>query len=101
MELVQVQDNQLTVNEEVIKQLKEFEIEKAKMDLKEKEIKQAILQAMEEHNIKSFENDDIKITYIASTTRETVDTARLKEEGLYDLYKKVSSVKSGVRLAYK
>lgn len=98
---VQVQDNQILVNQEVIKELKEFEILKTQMDLKEKEIKQAILQAMEEHNIKSFENDDIKITYIAETTRETVDTARLKEEGLYDLYKKVSSVKSGVRLSYK
>ena len=98
---VQVLDNQILINEEIIKELKEFEILKTQMDLKEKEIKQAILLAMEYHNIKTFENDDIKITYIAPTTRETVDTARLKEEGLYDLYKKVSNVKSSVRLSYK
>ena len=98
---VQVLDNQILINEEIIKELKEFEILKTQMDLKEKEIKQAILQAMEEHNIKSFENDDIKITYIAETTRKSVDTARLKEEGLYELYTTSSNVKASVRLSYK
>ena len=101
MELVTVKDNQIAVAQEVIEELKNFEIEKARIEIKEKELKQALLNAMEENNIKKFENDDIRIIYVASTTRKSVDTARLKEEGLFDLYSKESAVKASVRLEYK
>lgn len=101
MELVTVKNNQIAVAQEVINELKAFEIEKAKIEIKEKELKQALLNAMEENNIKKFENDDIRITYVAPTTRKSVDTARLKEEGLFDLYSKESAVKASVRLEIK
>lgn len=101
MELVKYENNQIKLAEDVIAELKAFEVQKAQMDIKEKELKQAILNAMEEHGVKKFENDDIRITYVAPTTRKSVDTARLKEEGLFDLYSKESTVKASVRLEYK
>ena len=43
----------------------------------------------------------MKITYKAPSTRKTVDTARLKEEGLYDFYTKESPVKSSLVVTFK
>ena len=101
MELVKVQDGHITVAEEVMKKLHDFQVMKAEMDLQEKEIKQAMLKAMENNDIKSFENDFVKITYKAPTTRKTVDTAELKAQGLYDMFVKESPVKSSVMLTWK
>lgn len=101
MELVQVKENQIAVSQQVIEELKAFEVQKAQMQIKEKELKEALLKAMEENNIKKFENDDIRITYIGPTTRVSVDTKKLKDEGLFDLYSKESVVKANVRLEYK
>lgn len=101
MELVKVQDGHITVAEEVMKKLHDFQVKKAEMDLQEKEIKQAMLKAMEDNDIKSFENDFVKITYKAPTTRKTVDTNELKAQGLYDMFVKESPVKSSVTVSWK
>ncbi|HCY07230.1 MAG TPA: hypothetical protein DHS57_08320 [Erysipelotrichaceae bacterium] len=100
-QLVKVNNNEILVNQETINILKAFEVKKAEMDILEKELKQAMLQAMEQQGIKSFENDDIRITYIAETTRKTVDTKALKEQDLYDKFTKESKVKANVRLEFK
>mgnify|MGYP000009354495 CR=1 FL=1 len=101
MELVKVQDGHITVAEEVMKKLHDFQVKKAEMDLQEKEIKQAMLKAMEDNDIKSFENDFVKITYKAPTTQKRVDTEALKEQDLYDMFLKETPVKSSVMLTWK
>lgn len=101
---IKIVENQIELPEAVrfaLQKLKEFQITKQEMDNQEKEIKQAIQKAMEENGIKSFENDDVKISYVAPTQRVSVDTAKMKEEGIYDLYTKTSEVKASVRLTYK
>ena len=67
------------------------------------EIRGNIKEAMEKYDVKKFENDNLAITYIAPTTRTGLDTGRLKEEQptLYEEYKKVSPVKSSVRIKVK
>lgn len=99
MELVRVENGNITVAEEVMKKLHDFQVMKAEMDLQEKEIKQAMLNAMEKNGIKSFENDFVKIAYKAPTTRKTVDTNELKAQGLYDMFTKESPVKASVTLS--
>ncbi len=84
-----------------MRKLHDFQVQKAQMEMQEKEIKEAILAAMENNDIKSFENDFLKVTYKAPSTRKTVDTKALKDEGLYDLYTKESPVKSSVVLTWK
>lgn len=101
MELVKVQDGNITVAEQVMQQLHDFQVQKAQMDLQEKAIKEALLKAMEENGVKSFENDFVKVMYKAPTTRKTVDTNALKEQNLYDLFVKESPVKSSVTLTWK
>ena len=45
-----------------------------------KELKNELMQAMENRGIKSYETDRIKITYILPSTREIIDSKRLKSE---------------------
>ena len=101
MELVRVENGHITVAEEVMKKLHDFQVKKTEMEMQEKEIKQAMLKAMEDNDIKSFENDFVKITYKAPTTRKTVDTNELKAQGLYDMFVKESPVKSSVTVSWK
>lgn len=68
---------------------------------KSKKIKEAILKEMEERGIESIEIDDVKITYKAPTTRVSVDTNKLKEDGLYQKYTKSSDVKSSILISIK
>ncbi len=76
---------------------------KKQMDEQEKQLKQALLEAMEHYGIKSFENDQIKLTYVEPTTRATIDTAKLKKfhPDVAELCTKTSDVSASVRVTLK
>lgn len=99
--LIAVENGSIVVAEDVLERFHEFQVLKAKMEMEEKKVKEALLQAMEEHGIKSFENDFVKITYKAPTTRKSIDSNALKEQGLYDAFLKESPVKSSVVMTWK
>jgi predicted phage-related endonuclease len=80
------------------------------MEKKKKEMEQAaaetrklIIKAMKEQGIKSFENDLLKMTYIAPFEKESIDTARLKKElpEIAKKYLKQSQVKESVRITLR
>lgn len=80
-------------------------IDNLKKQIKEAEEKQKILQnafleKMEESGTKSIVTDFCKITYIASSTREGVDTKLLKQEmpEVFEQYKKTTVIKPSVRI---
>ncbi len=100
-DLVTVKNGELVVADEVINELQDFYVEKTKMELKEKELKKAIQIAMEKNNILSFNNEKVGINYIKEGSRDTVDVDKLKEQGLYDIFKKTSIVKPSVRITWK
>ena len=58
---------------------------------------------MEQNNIIKLETDELAITYVAPTDRESFDSKSFKadHQDLYDEYVKMSSVKSSVRLKVK
>ena len=70
---------------------------------KNEEIKEQIKISMEENEVKKYENDYISITYIAPTTKTTVDSKLLKEryEEIYKECSKISNVKSSIRIKVK
>lgn len=94
--------HQLEVAKEIINQIINFETLKAEMDLKEKELKAEILNAMKEHNISHWETNDgsIKATYKASYPKTIIDSKRLKEElpDIAEEYSKTSQVSESVTL---
>lgn len=104
--LVQYANNELQVEEinnkisEVIADLKS---KQENLENINKEIKEKILATMEENGEKKFENEFISITYVAPTTRTTVDSKKLKDEQpqIFEQYSKVSNVKSSVRIKVK
>lgn len=104
------QGRQLAVAGELLDQIaeaeekiKNFELLKKEVEAHNETLKAKLLEAMKTQGIKSFENDALKITYIEPTTRETIDSKRLKEERpeIAEQYKKISKVKDSVRITLK
>lgn len=98
------QANLQCLNEQAIAELETniLAMEKAEMTIKE--YKDKILKEMEERNISQIKiGKNITISYIAPTTRESIDTAKLKKEMpvVANKYKKVSNVKASVRITTK
>ena len=67
------------------------------------DMREVIKTAMEQYDVKSFENDNIKMTYIAPTERKSIDSTRLKKEHpeIAEAYQKVSPVKASVKIEIK
>lgn len=101
MELVNVTNGQIEIQQEALSKLKSFQEYKKEMDKLEKDIKKDILEAMESNGIKSFENDVVKITYVESCTRTTIDTKLVYELGLMHHLSKETPVKSSVKVTWK
>ena len=76
---------------------------KKQLEDQEKQLKQKLVEAMETYGVKIFENDLIKMTYVAPTTRSTIDSARLKKDhpAIAEQYSKVSDVAASVRVTLK
>ena len=63
-----------------------------------KEMKESILKEMEDRGLSKVEIGDVTITYKQPTTRVSIDTKKLKEDGLYDKYSKISNVKGSISI---
>lgn len=76
---------------------------KKQMDEQEKQLKQKLVEAMEIYGVKSFENELIKMTYVAPTTRSSIDSTRLKKDHphIAQQYTKVSNVAAFVKVELK
>jgi predicted phage-related endonuclease len=99
-ELVKVEDGKIIVEQDIVKQIREFEQFKAEMDLKEKHLKEALKEAFEQYGITSWSTDGLSAKYKSATTRKSIDTKRLKEElpDIYEEYIKESNVASSISL---
>lgn len=103
MELIKIENDVAVLNAETSTKIAEFERQLKAIKEKEDELKQAILNEMEENNIIKLETDDLTITYIATSDRETFDSKSFKadHQDLYDEYVKMSPVKSSIRIKVK
>ena len=103
MELVKYENEKLVVDKDFTKEYAEFQKQVAKMDMKLKEVKEALKEAMEKHGLTGYEDEYIKVSYRKATQRTTVDSKRLKEElpDVYLEYSKVSDVSSSVSIEAK
>ena len=100
-EIITVTNNQIQIQQDFIERYRAFQEQKALMEIEEKELKKALLEAMEQNNIKSFDCEGLRITLKHASTRKTVDTALMKEHGIYDMYTKDSEVKANVVITLK
>jgi predicted phage-related endonuclease len=88
---------------DVLRAITDITVQKKKLDEQEKLMKKKLQEAMEQHGIKSFENEFVKFVYVASTTKTTIDSKKLKEEHpeIAQKYSKTSPVSASVRITVK
>lgn len=91
------------IEEQISVAIAELQSKQQELQNKNEEIKEKIKTSMEENDVKKYENDYISITYVAPTTRTTVDSKLLKEkyEDIYNECSKVSDVKASIRIKVK
>lgn len=103
-ELIKVTDGDVAIlNTEVAKKIADFERKVKEIKDAEDKLKEAIKAEMASKSLIKLETDDLTITYVAPTTRESLDTKTLREElpDIYDTYAKVSPVKDSIRVKVK
>jgi hypothetical protein len=88
---------------EAINIITEINLQKKKLDEQEKLMRQKLLEAMETYGIKKFENEHIAFTYVAPTTKITIDSTKLKKKypDIAEECSKVSNVSASVRISVK
>ena len=103
MEYLVNNGNNLVLKEDISKQIAYLETIAKQVKEAQEEIKTGILKEMEEKNIIKLETNELIITYVAETYRESFDSKTLKseDEELYNKYVKISPVKSSVRIKVK
>ena len=100
MELVEVKNNEIIINQGFIEDYKNFKKMQLEMELKEKEVKLLLKNAMEMTGKKNILKDGFSVTYKKATTSKRVDSKRLKEElpDIYAMFIKETPVDSSVTI---
>lgn len=103
MNLIKIENETALLNADVSKKIADFEKQLKAIKEQEDILKQEILGEMEAKGIIKIETDDLMISYVASSDRETFDSKTFKEEhqDLYDDYVKMTPVKSSIRIKVK
>ena len=88
---------------ETSRRIADFERKMKEIQRVEDEIRRAILEEMQEKKICKIETDELLITYVATTDRQTFDTKAFRKDhpDLHDEYIKISPVKESVRIKLK
>lgn len=83
--------------------IKVIDTQKKDAEARAQELRSAIMAAMKENAVTSYETDSIRITYVAPYTSASIDTARLKKEmpEVYEEYQKATTVKETLKITLK
>lgn len=84
-------------------ELKSLDDRKNELERQENMLKEFLIEKMEETGIKTIDNDYFKITYVAPSTREMIDSARLKKElpEVARQFLKINVTKPSIRITLK
>lgn len=101
-ELIEIVNGEVKVLPQKLQELKNMQQVKLMAEIREKELKEELLEAMEEYGIKNIQAEGFNATYVASTVRKGLDTKSFKEEQpeLFELYKKESNTKAYVKVSF-
>ena len=101
--LITIENGNAVLNAEISSQIAEFEKQVKYIKAQEETLKKAILKAMEDNNVIRLDTDDVTISYIAGTDRESLDTKSLRNDlpDIYDEYIRITKVKPSIRIKVK
>lgn len=102
-ELITVSNGVALLDAQTAVRIAEFERKAKEIKEAEDALKAAILEEMESKGILSIKTEEMTISYVAPSDRESLDSKKLKAEkpDIYDEYVKISPVKSSVRVKLK
>lgn len=102
-DLITIKDGNALLDVETSAKIAEFERKMKEIKEAEDALKQGILKEMEQKGILKVETEEMTISYIAPTDRETFDSKRFKFDhpDMFDEYVKLTPVKSSVRIKVK
>lgn len=82
MKLIKIENNDIVISKDFIKEYREFQKIKLAMDLKEKEFKEELKEAMEltGRTDKPILLEGFSATYRKGSKRQTIDTKALKND---------------------
>lgn len=103
MELIKIENDIAILDVETANKIAEFERQLKTIKEQEDLLKQSILKEMEDKELLSIETDNLKISYVAPSDRETFDSKafRIEHQDLYDEYVNMTPVKSSIRIKVK
>lgn len=103
MELITLKDNLAILDVETAGKIANFEKMAKEIKTKEDELKKAILEEMQDKGLIKLETDELTISFVAGTERETLNTKALREElpDIYDTYIEIKPVKPSIRIKLK
>ena len=79
-ELIKVENNDIVINEEWIEKYKQFKRLQLEMDLKEKEFKQELKEAMEKTGKTNIILNDFSASIRKASTRTTLDSKKINRK---------------------
>ena len=87
----------------IMQTIRNLALQKKAIEAREKDMREKLKAAMEQFGVKSFDNDLVKVTYIAATTSRTVDTAALKKKypAIAEECSKVSNKSAYIKIEVK
>lgn len=102
-DLIRIDGTRALLDVTVSQKIAAFEKQIKEMKAQEDLLKAMILDEMERRGIIGLETDELKVSYVAATDRETFDSKALRADHpeLYDEYVRISPVKSSVRIKVK
>lgn len=101
--MLKIVNNEIQIAEQFLQDFKKLAKAKLEFEKLEKKVKDEFKEKMEEYGIKKFDNELFTVTYVAPTTRQSIDTKKLKElhPRIAKKCTKTSDVKSSVRIKLK
>ena len=99
-ELITVSQGVALLDAQTAVRIAEFERKMKEIKAAEDALKAMILEEMESKGIKSIKTDDMMISFVAASEKETFDSKQLRadEPDMYDKYIKMTPVKASIRI---
>lgn len=99
-EIVKIENGEITVSQEIVNKIIEFNKAKKEMEYQEKLLKDGLMEAMNKVGMEHFSINGLSATIRKGSNRTTLDTTRLKSEcpEIYKAYSKTSEVKPSLVL---
>ena len=96
-------DSELSISSDVIQKIISLEKMAREVKAARDELTAQILAEMDARDVIKFESDELILTRVPATERETFDAKAFREDfpELYDDYVKMSPVKSSLRIKVK